>query len=151
LVIPARQLATIRREKGCLASEVGGEDAQETVALGNGRTLVLMSCGAGAYNFNSLPLIAWREGRTIRIEEADFDVDKLETSTERLQHLITNAQWNPARNGIEEYSKGRGLGDCGVRATYVWDGQGFRLADQMEMSECRGTYQYLTTWRTQTR
>lgn len=151
LAIPPTRLAEVRRSLGCLASEMGGEDNADTAALGNGRTLVLMSCGAGAYNYNSVPLIAWREGQEIRIEEARLDVPKSEGVDEKLRYYLTNSEWDPDRRMIHEYAKGRGLGDCGVRSSYVWTGDIFRLAEQEEMSECRGTFEYLTTWRAEVR
>jgi hypothetical protein len=151
LAIPARQLAELRRKLGCQASEVGGEDAAATAALGNGRTLVLMSCGAGAYNYNAIPLIAWRQGRDIRIEEARLDVPKSEGVDEELRYYLTNSEWDADRRMIHEYAKGRGLGDCGVLSSYVWTGDIFRLAEQKEMSECRGVIEYLTTWRAEVR
>ena len=41
----------------------------------------------------------------------------------------------------------RGLGDCGVKQQFVWDGNEFRLSGQSEMGECRGNPHYITTWR----
>jgi hypothetical protein len=52
---------------------------------------------------------------------------------------------------ISEWAKGRGIGDCGTAATYAWDRQSFRLVEQKEMSECRGTLELLTTYRAQRR
>jgi len=46
------------------------------------------------------------------------------------------------------YAKGRGLGDCGLVQSLVWDGTRLRLTEQSEMRECRGNPNYLTTWRT---
>ena len=151
LAIPAPRLAQERRRTGCTLDEMGGPDDATTAALGNGRTLILLSCGAGAYNYNSVPLIAWRDGRTIRIEDARLDVPPQEGVDETRRYYLTNAEWDPESRTIHEYAKGRGLGDCGTRASYVWTGEMFRLAEQEEMSECRGTFEYLTTWRAQVR
>ena len=151
LAIPAARIAAVRRSNGCLASEVGGPEEAQTFALGNGRTLVLLSCGAGAYNYNSVPLIARGDGRDIRIEEARLDVPPQEGVDDTPRYYLTNAEWDPDRRMIHEYAKGRGLGDCGVRSSYAWTGEIFRLVEQEEMSECRGTYSYLTTWRAEVR
>ncbi|MFN3724943.1 MAG: DUF1176 domain-containing protein [Allosphingosinicella sp.] len=151
LAVPAARIAAVRRSNGCLASEIGGPEEEQAFALGNGRTLILLSCGAGAYNYNSVPLIAWRDGRDIRIEEARLDVEPQEGVDETPRYYLTNAEWDPERRMIHEYAKGRGLGDCGVRSSYAWTGEIFRLAEQEEMSECRGTYFYLTTWRAEVR
>ncbi|WP_166041959.1 DUF1176 domain-containing protein [Sphingosinicella sp. YJ22] len=151
LAIPAAQIDAVRRSNGCLASEIGGPEEARTFALGNGRTLILLSCGAGAYNYNSVPLIAWRDGRDIRIEEGRLDVPPQEGVDETPRYYLTNAEWDPDRRMIHEYAKGRGLGDCGVRSSYAWTGEIFRLVEQEEMSECRGTFFYLTTWRAEVR
>ena len=151
LAIPAERIAAVRRSNGCLVSEIGGPEEAPAFALGNGRTLILLSCGAGAYNYNSVPLIAWRDGRDIRIEEGRLDVPPQEGVNETPRYYLTNAEWDPERRMIHEYAKGRGLGDCGVRSSYAWTGEMFRLVEQEEMSECRGTYFYLTTWRAEVR
>ena len=151
LAVPAARIAAVRRSNGCLASEIGGPEEQRAFALGSGRTLILLSCGAGAYNYNSVPLIARRDGRDIRIDEARLDVPPQEGVDETQRYYLTNAEWDADRRMIHEYAKGRGLGDCGVRASYAWTGETFRLVEQEEMSECRGTYFYLTTWRTEVR
>ena len=154
LTIPKRRLDAARREFGCTADEVGAASADETLAaLGGGRTLLLMGCGAGAYNYNSLVLVASREGNAIRIVPARFDVtrDPIEGEPDPKGFFVTNAEFDPATMSISEWAKGRGLGDCGTAATYAWDGQSFRLVEQKEMSECRGTLELLTTYRAQRR
>jgi hypothetical protein len=154
LAIPAARMAAARREMGCTVEEVGAS-AQETTsfALGNGRTLIMMGCGSGAYNVNHLPLIAWREGGAIRIAAAPFDVshDPIEGEPEPKGYFVTNAEFDPAGMTISHWAKGRGIGDCGTSASYAWDGQRFRLVEQNEMSECRGTLERLVTWRAATR
>lgn len=154
LTIPASRLTAARREFGCTEEEVGAVSADQSYgALGGGRTLVLMGCGAGAYNFNSLVLIAWREGREIRIAPARFDLtrDPIEGEPDPKGFFVTNAEFDPATMSISEWAKGRGLGDCGTAATYAWDGQSFRLVEQKEMSECRGTLELVTTYRAEPR
>jgi len=154
LAIPARRMAEARREMDCTEEDVMVKaDRAATFALGNGRTLIMMSCGSGAYNANDLPLIAWREGRSIRIAAAPFDVslDPVEGEPDPKGFFVTNAEFDPATMAISDFAKGRGIGDCGTSATYVWDGQRFRLTRQEEMSECRGTRELLTTWRAEVR
>jgi hypothetical protein len=47
--------------------------------------------------------------------------------------------------------KSRGLGDCGLVQNWAWDGQRFRLVLQQEMTECRGSLEFITTWRAEPR
>jgi hypothetical protein len=154
LAIPARRMAQARREMDCTQEDVFlNADRADVFALGNGRTLIMMSCGSGAYNANDLPLIAWREGNSIRIAAAPFDVslDPIEGEPDPKGFFVTNAEFDPATMTITHWAKGRGIGDCGTSASYVWDGQRFRLTRQEEMSECRGTRELLTTWRAEVR
>lgn len=154
LNIPAARMMQARREMNCTQDEVGATAQEEaTFALGNGRTLIMMGCGSGAYNFNALPLVAWREGRAIRIVAAPFDVshEPIEGEPDPKGFLVTNAGFDPGTMTISHWAKGRGIGDCGTSASYAWDGQRFRLVHQNEMSECRGTLERLVTWRAETR
>ena len=151
LTISAARMMQARREMGCTEEEVGAVASGEapTHALGNGRTLIMMACGAGAYNYQAIPLIASQDGRNIRIVPALFDVyrEPTEGEPDPKGYYVTNAEFDEASLTIGEYAKGRGIGDCGVAARYVWDGQAFRLIEQREMSECRGSREMLTTWR----
>ena len=52
---------------------------------------------------------------------------------------------------IADFAKGRGLGDCGERSRYGWDGRRFRLLHREVMGECRGSTTYVTIWRAEGR
>ena len=147
LAIPASRLAALRRDTGCTIEEMGGPDEVVIAALGGGRTLVLLACGSGAYNVSMVPFVATREGRSIRIEPAPFDVPLDENEEAEGRRYLINATWDSASRTIEDFYKGRGLGDCGNRSRYAWDGERFRLVNREEMPECRGSSVYLTTWR----
>lgn len=150
LTIPRPRIARLRRDSRCAIGDVGGPDEVETAALGGGRTLILLACGTGAYNLSSVPFIATRAGRDIRILPAPFDIP-LEAYEEEAGHrLLINAGWSAEAMTIEDFSKGRGLGDCGSRSTYGWDGARFRLLHREEMPECRGSTGFVTTWRAET-
>ena len=141
----ATQVAAMRRREGCMIEEVGGPVFLEKHRLDAKRTLVLLGCGSGAYNMSVVPLIAEGSGRDVRINVAPFDnagADK---------PMLTNADWDEKSGLLSSYAKGRGLGDCGVSQHYAWDGSRFRLVTQEEMSECRGSIDYITTWRAEVR
>ena len=148
LTLSAQRIAALRRELGCTIDEVGGPDEVETDQIATGRTLILLACGSGAYNLTSVPVIArfGAEGSgEIVTEIASFD-SQWGIAAEGRPTLI-NASWDSERSLLREYSKARGLGDCGTRADYAWDGTRFRLVRQEEMEECRGSLYYVTTWR----
>lgn len=105
----------------------------ETFALGGGKTLALLPCGAGAYNFSSVAFIL-AGGKA---ERAAFDDGN--------DGMLVNAGFE--KGELSTYNKGRGVGDCGEAQTYAWDGSRFRLIEAREMSECRGSTNWLTTFR----
>ena len=147
--IPAAMVRELRRQNECTIDEVGGPENVDTVAIETGKTLVLLSCGSGAYNFSSGPLIAQRRGGRIVTTIAPFDRQwAIETDG---RPTLINATWDAETRTLREYSLGRGIGDCGTHAEYAWDGSRFRLVRQEEMGECRGSLDYITTWRAEVR
>jgi hypothetical protein len=115
------------------------------------RALVLISCGAGAYNFSSAPYV----GEYVENERATggwtFTPARFDRQPswggEGTDPLLVNAGWDEQDQTLSSYGKGRGLGDCGSAENYVWDGDMFRLIDASAMHECRGAYEWITTWR----
>lgn len=147
LALTAAGLAALRKRYGCTIDEVGGPDEAESAALGPAETLLLLACGSGAYNVSNVPFVLRRSGGgAVRAALADFDAQEDWWAEERKPMLI-NAGWDAERGLLTSFSKGRGLGDCGTAASYAWDGRAFRLVEQAEMSECRGSVDYITTWR----
>jgi hypothetical protein len=140
IILSAARVKALRKERGCEIDEVGGPDEMEIHALDARRSLVLLACGSGAYNVSYLPLIAEASGGSVRIEPAPFD-----SMTAGWDGMLVNADWDDGE--ISSYAKGRGIGDCGVAQRYAWDGGRFRLVEQSEMGECRGSVDFITTWR----
>lgn len=117
--------------------------------LGGERALVFLPCGAGAYNYLSVPLIA--QGKAGRREFAIAMFDYKPGWSEDFGHpILVNAQWDAKSGAVSNHAKGRGLGDCGNSERYVWDGHRFRLTEKRAMNECRGAWDWITLWRAQT-
>jgi hypothetical protein len=49
-----------------------------------------------------------------------------------------NVNFDPATQTLDSFSKGRGIGDCGEVADWVWTGKAFELISEDSMPECRG-------------
>jgi len=111
----------------------------ETARLDARNSLLLAShpCGNGAYNFSSTAFLVDEAGRA---RPAPFDVSGQD-------NLLVNAGWDARERRLSAFSKGRGLGDCGVGQAFAWDGARFRLIHEEAMGECRGSTDYITTWR----
>lgn len=141
------RIAALRKQAGCIPEQKDwpGYGSEQDVLDAN-RTLILLGCGAGAYNYNSIPYVARRRGAAIEIVPARFDLSP--TSGEGEDPLmLVNAGWDAKQGLLTSFAKGRGLGDCGVGNDYAWDGSRFRLVRQIAMGECRGSMDYITTWR----
>jgi hypothetical protein len=90
-------------------------------------------CDSGAYNYGFRLFLADRDGRNARLLHfPDFN-DEL---------------FNPGLDGktmtLEAFYKGRGLGDCGEEAQWVWDGEAFRPLKRSTLTHCGGTP--MTLW-----
>jgi hypothetical protein len=143
IALGAAALQALRKKHGCAIDEVGGPEEAESAALSAGETLLLLACGSGAYNVSYVPFVVRRGGRA---ELAPFDY-RPGWWAEEGKPMLINAGWDKERGLLTSFAKGRGLGDCGTSADYAWDGRAFRLVEQAEMGECRGSRDYITTWR----
>lgn len=113
-------------------------------------SLVLIDhvCGNGAYNFLSTAMIIDETGR---VTPARFETDPGMGPEGPPGNVIVNAGFMPENGMLEAYAKGRGIGDCGWSATYVWDGSRFALANQAMMPECRLRMGFISIWSTEVR
>ena len=100
-------------------------------------------CGTGAYNSTVRVAIIDNDGR---IHAPKFD----SPGTRKKPDQFVNGWWDESKGLLGSYAKSRGIGDCGLVERYAWDGRQFRLAERREMSECRGSIDYITTWRANT-
>ena len=141
--IPASAISEARRRYGCVIDD-GSPFSADAHRLDRRSALVLMSCGAGAYNYLVKPLI-WRDGR-LSPAAFDFAYHFGETPDPGQPEILVNVEWS--RDGrLSSWGKGRGLGDCGDAQQFGWDGTRFRLLYAGQMTECRGAIDTLTVWR----
>jgi hypothetical protein len=146
LALTATALAALRRKHGCTLAEVGGPEEAEIATMTSTESLLLLACGSGAYNVSYVPFVVRRGRRGVEATLAAFDLDEPWWKDEGKPMLI-NAGWDKELGLLGSFSKGRGLGDCGTTSEYAWDGSRFRLVERAEMEECRGSTDYITTWR----
>jgi hypothetical protein len=135
----ATMIADMKRQAQCDDSAHG--DA-EFHALGGGATLVLLPCSAGAYNLISAVFVV-RDGKATPAK-MDAPAGFTEDGKPDAVPMPVNPDFS---NGVlSSFAEGRGLGDCGDRQDFVWDGSRFRLSHEESMGECRGNPNYITTW-----
>lgn len=115
---------------------------------GAARALVMISCGAGAYNYAYAAYIGTEEANgKWHFAPAQFDYGDTVRSIDDSVQLLVNADWDEATQMMSSYAKGRGPGDCGNAQRYVWDGVQFRLISASGMEQCRGSLEWLTLWQ----
>jgi len=138
--------ATAFRQEACGGSDSDDKEPAETYRLDPAHTLALVSnhCNSGAYNAATLLYVGGETGAWI---PPHYDTDKQNTDDPGGGALAYNVGWNPSTGQLETFMKGRGLGDCGTRQSFAWDGSRFRLVAQAEMGECRGSIDWIPTWQ----
>jgi len=145
LKLSADDMARLHARTTCDAEDSNIE-AREAIRIDKRTWLALVPCGAGAYNYLSVPVLVSSTAGIRKMKVAEFDFAPGFTEGAG-PPLLVNAGWDAATGRLSSYAKGRGLGDCGSAEDYVWDGKRFRLVGQVAMQECRGVIDWITTWR----
>lgn len=108
--------------------------------------LVGIACFSGAYNQMSNLFVVSKDSATTAKPQASRA--KLELHSGNDAQLV-NADFDAKTGSLSEFSKGRGLGDCGSISEWVWTGKQFAAVSHEEMTECRGVIDYLNLWTAQ--
>jgi hypothetical protein len=135
------QIATMRKRGSC---DLEGQSPTNH-ALGGGKSLVLLPCSTGAYNLIGALFIV--DGAKITPAQLDAPSGFEETGADSGTPVKSVINGTFENGVLTSYAKGRGLGDCGSRQSFVWNATRFRLSHQADMGECRGNIDYITTWR----
>lgn len=151
-ILPDAGTLVALSESSPCAAERFGPTEDSAYSLGSGangpQALVLLNCGAGAYNFSSGVYVGQRDAKgKWAFSPAKFDYNPVRVTENTNLALMVNADWDSDGQTLSGYSKGRGLGDCGSSESYVWDGTAFRLKEAMSMEECRGSLDWIRVWR----
>jgi hypothetical protein len=99
---------------------------------------VLIPCGAGAYNSNATAFVV-RDGKAA---PAQFDFGPRDDAGR-----LANARWEPATGQLSQVRYQRGLGDCGTRQGWVWDGSRFRQILAATLDDCGGARDWPAQFR----
>ncbi|MCO5793073.1 MAG: DUF1176 domain-containing protein [Blastomonas sp.] len=138
-------------ETGCEYRMEGVEDTVHPLGQRGGldMALVLIACDSGAYNFGSAVMVATRPmedpNAGWEFAPAKFDSPTGWGGDDQVPQVV-NADFTPETGTLYDRAKGRGIGDCGVASSYVWDGEMFRLSEKHEMGECRGVWEWPRVW-----
>jgi hypothetical protein len=123
---------------GCETHPVSME--AEAFALDAKQALVLIPCVMGAYQGSSLVFIAPRGGAPARplILATPYRGNDPERSDYAGMNELTEPEFDPKDGTLHMSAKGRGIGDCGMYASWIWDGLAFRLSDFGLQQACGG-------------
>ncbi len=136
----AALIADMRRTAKCPADDFGPV-TEEAHKLSDRDTLVLISCGAGAYNTSAAAFVV-TDGKA---KPAAFD-EGYSFGEPGTETRIVNGDWDAQTARLSSSARGRGLGDCGEVREWAWDGTRFRLVSAASEGNCRGAVKWLRTW-----
>jgi hypothetical protein len=147
---PMARLARFKKAANCDPDLSAKDHPAEARRFRDGATVILVPCSLGAYNGSSLVLVSRKADRS-DLQPAAFDFNA--SAGERGGSLTPpeGAYWHEESGRLASFFKGRGLGDCGAGQSWAWDGRMFRLIHAEAMGECRGSTDYITTWRARAR
>lgn len=108
----------------------------EAYDMGNGQQMWFTPCATGAYNFQYYAFL--RAGKTFA--KVDFpSVTGSEIADGGVWNFwVSSALDTPAPFAVTDFSKGRGIGDCGSSTGYVWTGTGWAVTYAARMDTCSG-------------
>jgi hypothetical protein len=132
--VRANQQALLRKED-CEAHPTAME--AEAHALDAGRALVIIPCIMGAYQGSSLAFIAPRGGGPAQrlIAPTPYGGNDADRSN---ADFFTESGFDSKTGTLSMAAKGRGLADCGMSASWIWDGNSFHLSDMTLQKSCGG-------------
>ena len=151
----AAALVALSENSPCAADRFGStQDTAYSLGAGASGTqaLVMLNCGAGAYNQASGIYTGQRDNTgKWTFAPAKFDYVATEVGETNKVPVLINSDWDAATQSITSYNKARGIGDCGSSQSWVWDGAMFRLTAAALMEECRGSLEWIPVWRAEVR
>jgi hypothetical protein len=133
-------VAKVRKDNDCADETDPNLVDQQRLDAIHSFAMVTLICQSGAYNYLSDNYVIADGGAP---QPARFDDDKAQD----MGDLHYNLYWDAKARRLDGGMKGRGIGDCGGKQHYVWDGTQFRLVAIETMGECRGVIDFISVWR----
>jgi hypothetical protein len=150
LTVPAG-IEGLKAVKACRAE--GNDDLNKAVLAArlDGSTVLWgIPCGSGAYNATYVLYLARPDGSGVRPAPLPERTPRTEGDIGGEGPWLVNPIYDPQRQTLTVFPRGRGLGDCGTITTWTWTAQGFVLSQERSMGDCWGMSSDLwpTLWRT---
>lgn len=125
-----RAQAHVLAREGCDDDPGGAPDT--AYVLGRDDAMVMLTCWQGAYQTSSL---LFKAPRSRPEHSAPLPLDTGDGSSTA---LLVSPELDPSTGILHHAALGRGIGDCGSYATWVFDGSRFLLAEAARMDRCAG-------------
>jgi hypothetical protein len=110
----------------------------QAYALTGRQALVLIPCIMGAYQGSYIGFLADRAGGAVRELKLPLPYRGDDDPNHGMTTWLTGADFEPSKGMLSMADKGRGLADCGVAASWVWDGEAFHLTAFAMQEQCGG-------------
>ena len=150
LTVPAA-IEGLKEVKACRAENNEYLNKAVLAARLDGSTVLWgIPCGSGAYNATYVLYLARPDGTGVRPAALPERTPRSEGDIGGEGPWLVNPIYNPARQTLTVFPRGRGLGDCGTITTWTWTTGGFVLSEERSMGDCWGMSSdvWPTLWRT---
>ena len=131
---PSKALLSRPELKDCDQEVLANAEYRGSWRLGPDTVLWSLGCEMGAYNLVSRLFLTDGKGGAVRPARLPPVPGSENDDPDRL----VNDEFDPKTKVLAAFDTGRGIGDCGESARYVWTGRGFALLQAQEMPVCRG-------------
>jgi hypothetical protein len=111
--------------------------APDAHALSKTEALVLLPCLFGAYQTASLGILVDRRNETVSHLDLPLSFAG-NPAPDDPTDMLTEPDFAPTTGTLSMQAKGRGLADCGIAASWIWDGTRFELAALTYQDACGG-------------
>jgi hypothetical protein len=137
------QLAQLRATDPCLQySKDEPPGAPSYYRLDVGNTLMILPTVCGGYNPYSMLFIVDENGAAQRARFWPYPGNDMKEGPD-----LPDTWWDEKTRLLNSFGRGRVLSDCGESQDYAWYEGRFKLVHFSSMSPCRGSTDYITTYR----
>ncbi|KQM79715.1 DUF1176 domain-containing protein [Xylophilus sp. Leaf220] len=138
--VRTRNAALVARKCDAPRGAADAAASDDAMPLTGADALVLLQCWSGAYQSAALvlrvPRSAPQQARPVALPEVPGGLPAGKNDD---PSVATEAFYDPATATLSSFAKGRGIGDCGIARSWVFDGTAFQPASRDEQRRCAGS------------
>ncbi|WP_157696617.1 DUF1176 domain-containing protein [Porphyrobacter sp. CACIAM 03H1] len=123
-------------------TQMSAQEPPRFFRLDADQTLLILPTSCGGYNPLRMPFVIDESGDAREAEFWPYPGNNMANRPE-----LPDLDWSEEERRLVSFGRGRGLADCGEVSEFVWVDGKFRLVHFASMYPCRGSYDYITTYR----